>query len=685
MVVLVEFHNKNFIKTGQDFDNLYNQHNYVCPTCLEAYGSINDYYSENSYNQLNISAVVYPSICRASHQYSYYEYNPTISTQIDTAHIRDLAVEILSNVSRNINFNNLDGDEDGFVDAVNIIIPGYGLETGANSSLIWSHQFNLNSAQQETIRLANTANTVKVAKCFITPELRDTSDSNISSIGTICHELGHIFGAPDFYDIHHHLIATGKLDVMSSGSYNYNGDCPSHHNPYTKTKIFHWTNTNTINKEDRKLNIIIRPSSLYKDIYSFPTNTNGEYYLIENRQLLGFDRGTNASGMFVYHIHKDIVSASINNNINNFHILHCYIVNASALDEPYDSTTYGSHELLNRNFPGFNTMSEFENRIFFTSQSTPRSQSWAGDSTGVDICFIKRSGNNINFVVNPEIVCDTILWGDSSIYSLPYDIPTGATIQWSFQQKSLNATVAFQIINIGNNSIKLKKYLIPNFRDYGDEPPSWDGPIDSHLWGILNVTISTSASSYTIHKNIYKSQPNVSVTNNTNPWYRLQWRTFSITNFGNDVATNFSWKIFYYRNSILLREVTSTGRSMQMRPSLVPTTNNVKIIAYHTIAGSGIDSTTLSYYVSNAQTISIFDTANQITIEIDNSNEDIEIKPSKEYKVEIWHENFSLIREYNTREHTIQIEKNNMPGGMYIVRVTCKGALIGMEKFIVHR
>ena len=56
----------------------------------------------------------------------------------------------------------------------------------------------------------------------MTPEKLHYTHSNITTIGTICHELGHVLGAPDFYGVgvsetDKDYVGTGIWDVMAEG------------------------------------------------------------------------------------------------------------------------------------------------------------------------------------------------------------------------------------------------------------------------------------------------------------------------------------------------------------------------------------------------------------------------------------------------------------------------------------
>ena len=126
---------------------------------------------------------------------------------------------------------------------------------------------------------------VKAETYIITPELYRNGE--IASIGTICHEIAHVLGAPE-YSADKDYAAMGTYDLMSGGEWNNNGRTPAHHNPYTKCYVFGWDTPKTISSETKEYTI----SSTTNDagnIYRIDTDTDGEYFLLEHRSCHGFD------------------------------------------------------------------------------------------------------------------------------------------------------------------------------------------------------------------------------------------------------------------------------------------------------------------------------------------------------------------------------------------------------------
>jgi len=279
LTILAQFTDKPFTYNATNFDSIMNTIGY---TGHENAGSVRDYYYENSYGQLTIQSVVIGPFT-AAHNSVYYS-RPQGSTG---DHAADLVLEAINWAdTQGIDFNTLDGNNDGYADCIHIIFAG-NRYSSSGDGIIWP----FHSAFVTPIVKDGT----NISEFIMTPEKLGNDNSDINSIGTICHELGHVLGAPDFYGINAEsadkpYIGTGIWDVMGDGSHNLSGTHPAHHNPFTKTIVYQWTTPNTINaSETNSVYNILTSSQNPTAIYKIPTVTDGEYYLLENRQKISFD------------------------------------------------------------------------------------------------------------------------------------------------------------------------------------------------------------------------------------------------------------------------------------------------------------------------------------------------------------------------------------------------------------
>ena len=372
--ILIGFTDVAFTKTNSDFDNLFNQINY---TTAGATGSVKDFYLENSYNQLNLSITV-AGPYTASHNMAYYgaDYGSNNSPKAG-----ELVTEAVIAANPDVNYANFDNDNNGSVDGVYVIFAGYGQEAGASSDAIWSHASNI-----QTLTLDGET----ISKYSCSPELRFNSGDYITYIGVICHEFGHVLGAPDYYDTNYatggQYDGTGEWDLMSDGSWNNGGKTPAHHNAYTKTMVYHWASPILISSTSIiTLNNAAENSSSF---YRYNTNTSNEYFLIENRQKNKFDAYIPGHGMVIYHVDGSYIGSA--NGINAGSHQGMYPICANATGNP--PSTYGTINSGGCPFPGTGS------KILFNDTTMPNSKSWANVNTSKPISSITE--NNYNKTVS---------------------------------------------------------------------------------------------------------------------------------------------------------------------------------------------------------------------------------------------------------------------------------------------
>lgn len=374
VVLLVSFSDVHFSHTQQEFDDLYNKINY---TTGGAQGSVRDFYRETSYGQMDLVADVYGPIQLANSR-AYYGANTSSSGGSDQrpAEMVREAV-LLADSIYNIDFSQYDVDNDGWVDVINVVFAGHGEEAGATSNAIWSHQWNITTTTLDGKRLS---------KYSCSPECRNNSGTNISRIGVVCHELGHVFGAADYYDIDYSgFDGTGEWDIMASGSWNNSGITPAHHNPYIKIYDYGWATPIELNSA---CGVTMPPSETTKDSAFFivKTATNKEYFLLENKQKIGFDASIPGHGLVIYHKAANMSSYGPNDT----HPQGFYPVNAgSTWATPTSNTSsYGTIDSQNLPFPGN------KKKTSFTDTTTPSAKAWNGTPTNKPITNITENTTN---------------------------------------------------------------------------------------------------------------------------------------------------------------------------------------------------------------------------------------------------------------------------------------------------
>ncbi|HEY2924421.1 MAG TPA: M6 family metalloprotease domain-containing protein [Candidatus Eisenbacteria bacterium] len=302
-------------------------------------GSLREYYREASANQFDISGVV-TRWYTAPHPYGFYT-DGQFGFGDPPRNAQQMALDAVVLADADLDFRLFDsngpdqvpnsGDDDGKVDGVFVVHAGPGAEETASVDDIHSHMSVLDVVYQSND--IGVGGPIEVEEYTTEPEkwaglAPHTSPNLIMSIGTFCHEFGHVLGLIDLYDtggLPTSSEGIGEWDLMGSGNFNHAlgeslGTSPTHFSAWSK-QVLGWV-TPTILSTDQ-LGVTIQPVESGGPVYRLWTNGNltGEYFLIENRQPVGFDRGLvrrsieieglPAHGLVIYHV--DELAGSNNN------------------------------------------------------------------------------------------------------------------------------------------------------------------------------------------------------------------------------------------------------------------------------------------------------------------------------------------------------------------------------------
>lgn len=312
LFILVNFSDAKYQSgnTQAQMDSMMNATNY---TYGKAVGSARKYFIDQSNGKYTpIFDVVGP--VTLSKKYSYYGANDDDGNDMYPG---DMVVEAckLAKSQYNVDFTQYDNDNDGEIDFVYIIYAGKGEADSEIENTIWPHNWNIESA----IYYGNCTYTAAQAKVdglainnyACSGELSGTSGDR-NGIGTLCHEFGHVLGLPDFYDTEYgsnykNERTPGDWDIMDSGSYNGDGDCPPNYSAFEKY-YFGWTTLINPGTDGQQLTLYPAGDARYQ---AYQVNasgalqaaaTDGLNYYIENRQQTGWDKYLPGHGMLVWYV-----------------------------------------------------------------------------------------------------------------------------------------------------------------------------------------------------------------------------------------------------------------------------------------------------------------------------------------------------------------------------------------------
>lgn len=372
LVVLMQYKDVKFNKSHEEFEALFNEEGFALDN---AKGSVKDFYNFASSGQLDYVSDVYGPFT-ALNNLRYYGQNS--SRGGGDMNPIELCMEAIRNLPKDLDYSKYDNDHDGIVDNIHIIFAGYGEEAGASSDAIWSHEYPYKIIMKNEVG-------VNFAGYSCTPELRGNSGKKISNIGVICHELGHALGANDYYDTNYAVEGsyegTGQWDIMASGSWNDDGRLPPNFNPYVRTHDFGWESQVELFQDE---DVILPPHSqdpTENRVLRINTATEGDYFLLENRQHIGFDISLPGRGLMIYHVHPNIDNLSATNSINDTNPQGFYPVCASG-SKP-STKQYGNINSAECPFPGSKQVS------IFSPTTSPAAKAWNGGYADVAISGIK--------------------------------------------------------------------------------------------------------------------------------------------------------------------------------------------------------------------------------------------------------------------------------------------------------
>lgn len=394
LVVLVDFKNKKFadghdleyyknVINGKDFSD--EEEGYV--------GSVRDYFLAQSNGQFELDFDVVGPVTM-SKNYGYYGNDGAYQKD---EKVYEMIKEACDGIQDKVNLKDYDWDGDGEADQVFFLYAGLGQASGGSPGTIWPHESELRYWPCGVLSYSTGKINTYACANELQPETQGSSRYISAGIGTICHEFSHCLGFADMYD------TTGSggygmsvFDVMDQGSYNGNGFVPCNYTAFERiyagwVEPIELIDPATV-KDMKSVSDYGRPFIMYN--YK---NTN-EYFLLENRQNTGWDKGLYGSnGLLIVHVNY-VPSRWANNSVNSSaeKIQCCTVVNADGSRENTQYSLQG--DLYPYEVKGVTMNDEF------TDESEPAAKLYTKNSDnsyalGIPITQIKRSKGSVSFLV----------------------------------------------------------------------------------------------------------------------------------------------------------------------------------------------------------------------------------------------------------------------------------------------
>lgn len=332
--------------------------------------SVNHYYKEVSGNQLN-----------------FVPANETKGTandgivKVTLNHVHEsgstVVAEALAAADPYIDMASYDTDGDGYIqdDELRIvtILAGYEASYDSQTPSVWGHKTSLSAEN------APVLDGVMLCEGWhggSYTQQGERQGNHQATIGILAHELGHTLGLPDLYDTDGSSSGVGMHSLMGLGSWGsmvneYSGATPVHLDAWSKIMLGYVTPTIARSETSQSYTLHSISTGAY-NVVQVPISEPDQYFLLENRQAEGYDRGLNyAGGIAIWHIDQ-----SRTGNYDDYR----------RLVDLEEVSVYAPY------FTSFNGAS-------FTPTSNPNSNRYYGSDqkpTGVNVAVTSSSSSSMN-------------------------------------------------------------------------------------------------------------------------------------------------------------------------------------------------------------------------------------------------------------------------------------------------
>lgn len=339
LVLLAEFSNTMGTTPGS----------YFADTFFSTSSSVKDYYLKASFNQLALSpaAEAYGSANDGIVGWLNLGLDhPNTGGSVDDRN-KNIVKNALIASDDYVNYAAFDTNNNNYIsqNELHIVVVVAGFEAaygGAVAFSVWAHQWDLDSVGPPTLdgKVLGNSNFGGGYAQF-----GEIHGDHPATIGIIAHELGHDLSWPDLYDTDLSSEGVGDWSIMGGGSWNNTtggkaGDSPALPDAWLKW-YQGWITPIAINGTQMGVTInqaetnpqayLLGPNPGGVDWNFLVTSGSGEFFLVENRQLTGYDVGLPGCGLLITHIDESVTFDN-DANANEFHPL-VKIIEADGLNE----------------------------------------------------------------------------------------------------------------------------------------------------------------------------------------------------------------------------------------------------------------------------------------------------------------------------------------------------------------
>ncbi len=314
-----------------------------------------NYWSEVSYDNLIISVDTSTNVYKLP--YTMWHYGNESNSALENL-IYDSVTTAISdtNPATKINFM--------LYDAILIVHAGTGEESdiaGDTSNDIWSLYYSSNCISRDASGIGCLTTKLKdgkpITEAIIMPQTDSQDNIIVDPLGVYVHEFGHWLGLPDLYCTGLNCLpdGVGKWSLMGDGVYNADpasqadqsnictcamektdphcqtvylqtgmtqcifGGSPAHLDAWSKVFLGWVTPKTTVPPADIG-SYVFDPVETSKAIVKVQasSSTSQQYFLMENRQMIGYDKGLPGHGLLIWLIDDLVINNNFaSNTVNN--------------------------------------------------------------------------------------------------------------------------------------------------------------------------------------------------------------------------------------------------------------------------------------------------------------------------------------------------------------------------------
>jgi M6 family metalloprotease-like protein len=487
------------------------------------------YWNEASYGTLAITVDISPVVYRLGRKMSHYG-NESSAALENLIYDSVTAASADTNPATRIDFT--------LYDAILVVHAGVGEETDMGNSLndIWSLYYdgggricqNANALGPCLTTILRAGNVV--GEGIIMPQTDSRDSAVVDPLGVYVHEFGHWLGLPDLYCTASACVldGAGKWSLMADGIYNADPSSQSDPaNPATcaddRKQCVFGSSPASLDAWSRVFlgfvvprtpvtggvgRVTLNPVENSPEVVKIQASSSADsqYFLIENRQKTGFDKGLPGHGMLVWLVDDTVVNRNFaTNSINNSKTRPG--LKLMEADNDWKLLTYGCGGAddcgsAGDPFPGSS------NNIAFAPHTQPASRSYASFAW-VNVRNIAENGEVVSADVGigplppplPGMVENTVVWQQSAEPGVAgYTVYRNGTLleqtaSTSYTDVSCRNGDAYQVaaIDTQGNESDFSGVVTANMQvaEGGDRrcfiaTAAWGTPLDPHVGSLRN-------------------------------------------------------------------------------------------------------------------------------------------------------------------------------------------------------